>query len=517
MSATRLQRSAAEIADAVRARRTTAVEVARTALARMESVEPKVRAFLQTFSVEALAHAQRIDAAIAAGEGGSLPLAGVPVAIKDNICLGPDLRRAGDGLGVGGRTTCASRILEHYESPFTATAAQKLINAGAVVIGKTNLDEFAMGSSTEHSAFGPTRNPWDTSRVPGGSSGGSAAAVAVGVCPIALGSDTGGSVRQPAAMCGVVGVKPTYGRVSRYGLVAYASSLDQIGPITTSVTDAAILLEVLCGPDPLDSTSASHEHHAMHGDFAARLEEPIAGLCLGVPKQALSSANHPGVAKVFADAVKTYQSLGAEVVEIDLPMTDAGIAAYYIVALAEASSNLARYDGVRYGRRAHTRSGEGLLELYCRSRGEGFGKEVKRRIMLGTHVLSSGYYDAYYATALKARRRILQDFQSAFMGEKTGRGCDAVLMPTAPNPAFRIGEKTTDALAMYLEDVYTVGVNLAGLPAMSIPAGFVVEGGRDLPVGLQLVAPAFQEARMLRAARMFERATSFHTREPLIQ
>lgn len=509
--------SAHTIAESVRTRRTSAAEVTREALARMQGVEPRVRAFLQIFPEKALAHAQRIDATVAAGEGASLPLAGVPVAIKDNICLGPDLHRAGDGLGIGGHTTCASRILEHYESPFTATAAQKLMSAGAVVIGKTNLDEFAMGSSTEHSAFGPTCNPWDITRVPGGSSGGSAAAVATRVCPIALGSDTGGSVRQPAAMCGVVGVKPTYGRVSRYGLVAYASSLDQIGPITTNVTDAALVLEAICGSDPLDSTSASPEHHATHSDFSARLEEPITGLCLGVPKQALSSANHPGVAKAFADAIKTYQSLGAEIVEIDLPMTDAGIAAYYIVALAEASSNLARYDGVRYGRRAQIKPGEGLMELYSRSRGEGFGNEVKRRIMLGTHVLSSGYYDAYYATALKARRRILQDFHAAFVGEKTGRGCDAVLMPTAPNPAFRIGEKTSDALAMYLEDVYTVGVNLAGLPAVSIPAGFVAEGGRDLPVGLQLVAPAFQEARMLRVARMFERATAFHTREPVIQ
>jgi aspartyl-tRNA(Asn)/glutamyl-tRNA(Gln) amidotransferase subunit A len=506
--------SAGEIADAVRTRRASAVEVVRGAVARMERAQPGLNAFLQMFPEKALAHAARIDADLASGRALHLPLAGVPVVLKDNLCVGPDLFAPGDGLGYAGRTTCASRMLEGYESPFTATAAQRLIDAGAVVLAKTNLDEFAMGSSTEHSAFGPTRNPWDTTRVPGGSSGGSAAAVAARVCPLALGSDTGGSVRQPAAMCGVVGVKPTYGRVSRHGLVAYASSLDQIGPMTVNVADAALVLGVICGFDALDSTSASHEHHAVHGDFSARLKEPVAGLCIGVPRQAMSGASHAGVARVFADAVAVYRSLGAEVVEIDLPTTDAGVAAYYIVALAEASSNLARYDGVRYGRRASARAGEGLLELYARSRAEGFGAEVKRRIMLGTHVLSSGYYDAYYTTALRARRRILQDFQAAFMGEKTGRACDVVLMPTAPGPAFRVGEKTGDAIAMYMEDVYTVGVNLAGLPAMSVPAGFVEEGGRDLPVGVQLVAPAFQEARMLRVARMFEREVGFGARVP---
>ncbi len=482
----------------------------------MDAAQPRLRAFLQMFPEQAIAHARRIDEALARPDATHLPLAGVPVVVKDNICLGPDLHTPGDAMGYAGRTTCGSRMLEAYLSPFTATAAQRFIDAGAVVIAKSNLDEFAMGSSTEHSAFGPTSNPWDIGRVPGGSSGGSAAAVAARVCPIALGSDTGGSVRQPAAMCGVVGVKPTYGRVSRYGLVAYASSLDQIGPIATTVPDAALALGVLSGFDPRDSTSASREQHAHENDFLSRIEEPIANLRLGVPRQATSGANHPGVERAFVDAVSTFRSLGAEIIDIDLPMTDAGIAAYYIVALAEASSNLARYDGVRYGRRAEVRPGEGLFELYARSRSEGLGREVKRRIMLGTHVLSSGYYDAYYATALRARRRTLQDYQAAFAGGGAGPRCDAVLTPTAPNPAFRIGEKTSDALAMYLEDVYTVGVNLAGLPAVSIPAGFVTEGGSELPVGVQLVSPAFGEARMLRIARMFERATSFHTRAPVM-
>ncbi|MFO0830386.1 MAG: Asp-tRNA(Asn)/Glu-tRNA(Gln) amidotransferase subunit GatA [Phycisphaerales bacterium] len=502
-------------AQAVRAGRVSAVEVTRAALDRAREVERGTHAYLQVLDESAVAQAARVDASVVRGE--HLPLAGVPVAVKDNLCTGADLAAPGDGLGPGGRTTCASRMLERYESPFTATAVRRLLEAGAVVIAKTNLDEFAMGSSTEHSAFGPARNPWDTARVPGGSSGGSAVSVAARVTPLALGSDTGGSVRQPAAMCGVVGVKPTYGRISRYGLVAYASSLDQVGVFATGVADAALALEVLCGADPLDSTSASHEHHALGSDFGARLEEPVAGLRLGVPRQARGAANHPGVAAAFEDALRTFRSLGAEVVEVDLPMTDAGIAAYYIVALAEASSNLARYDGVRYGRRADAGAGEGLFGLYARSRSEGFGREVKRRIMLGTHVLSSGYYDAYYTTALRARRAILEGFQGAFVGAGAGRGCDAVIMPTAPGPAFRLGEKTSDPLAMYLEDVYTVGVNLAGLPAVSIPAGFVHEGGSDLPVGLQLVAPAFGEARMLRIARMFEGATSFHTRAPSLR
>lgn len=480
--------SVIDIAARVRGRTLSAVEVVRDSLARIERHDGAIKAFTQTFDDSAIERARRIDERVAAGHGDSLPLAGVPIAVKDNICLSL------------GKTTCASRMLEHYESPFTATAAQRLIDAGAVVVGKTNLDEFAMGSSTEHSCFGPTRNPWDVSRVPGGSSGGSAAAVAAGMAPAALGSDTGGSIRQPAALCGVVGVKPTYGRVSRYGLVAFASSLDQVGPMCANVADAALLLEVLSGHDAHDSTSALHRVPS----WSREVEQPVDGLTLGVPAQACGGANHSEVMRVFEDAVAAYRRLGAKIVSIDLPMTDAGIAAYYIVATAEASSNLARYDGVRYGRRAKLAAGEGLADLYCRSRSEGFGDEVKRRIMLGTHVLSSGYYDAYYSTALKARRKILADFEAAFAA-----GCHAILMPTSPSPAFKIGAKASDPLAMYLEDVYTVGVNLAGLPAMSVPAGLarVDDGGRrvELPVGVQLIAPAFDESTMLRSARMLER------------
>lgn len=480
--------SVIDIAARVRGRKLSAVEAVRESLSRIDRHDGALKAFTQTFGDAAIERARRVDERVAAGHGDALPLAGVPLAIKDNICL------------AWGKTTCASRMLEGYESPFTATAAQRLIDAGAVVVGKTNLDEFAMGSSTEHSCFGPTRNPWDISRVPGGSSGGSAAAVAARMAPAALGSDTGGSIRQPAALCGVVGVKPTYGRVSRYGLVAFASSLDQVGPMCTSVGDAALLLQVLGGHDAHDSTSVLHRTPA----WSSEVETPVEGLTLGVPEQARSGANHAEVARVFEETIAAYRRLGARIVNVDLPMTDAGIAAYYIVATAEASSNLARYDGVRYGHRATLAPGEGLADLYCRSRSEGFGDEVKRRIMLGTHVLSSGYYDAYYTTALKARRRILADFEGVFAA-----GCHAILTPTSPSPAFKVGEKTSDPLSMYLEDVYTVGVNLAGLPAMSVPAGMarIEDGGRrtDLPVGVQLIAPAFDESTMLRAARMLER------------
>jgi aspartyl-tRNA(Asn)/glutamyl-tRNA(Gln) amidotransferase subunit A len=497
--------TAISIREAVWGRRTSAAEVAREALGRAERLSQGLNAFVQLFPEKVRAAADGVDARVAAGE--KPPLAGVPVALKDNICVGPDLAKSGDGLGYGGRTTCGSRILESYESPYTATAAQRLIDAGAVVIGKTNLDEFAMGSSTEHSAFGPTRNPWDVSRVPGGSSGGSAAAVAARIVPAALGSDTGGSIRQPAGLCGLVGVKPTYGRISRYGLVAFASSLDQIGPLTTTVADAALMLDVMCGLDPHDSTSAAR---AATG-FGEELEQPVEGLAVGVPRQARSESNHPAVAAALDEAIRVYRSLGARIVDVDLPLTDYGIAAYYIVAPAEASSNLARFDGIRYGRRAELKAGEGLLDLYCKSRSEGLGAEVKRRIMLGTHVLSSGYYDAYYNTALKVRRKILADFNAAFASP-----CHVILMPATPGPAFKLGEKTADPLAMYLEDVYTVGVNLAGLPGMTMPAGFAEVEGKSLPVGVQLVAPAFEEAVMLRAARMFERETRFGERAPAL-
>lgn len=486
--------SVAMTAAAVRGGKASALEVARAALTRAEALNPKLNAFTQILHEEALAAAKRVDDRIARGEAAG-PLAGVPIALKDNICT-----RAG-------RTTCASRMLEHYRSPFDATVVTRLQAAGAVVIGKTNCDEFAMGGSGEHSCFGATRNPWALDRVPGGSSSGSAAAVAAGIVPAALGSDTGGSIRQPASFCGITGLKPTYGRVSRYGLVAFASSLDQIGPLTRNAEDAALILGVISGHDPQDSTSAPVPTE----DFAARLNEPVDGLVLGVPRQVAGSANHGAVNAALEAAADTWRTLGAQVVEVDLPQIDAGIAAYYIIAPAEASSNLARFDGIRYGRRAKTLPGEGLEDLYARSRAEGFGPEVRRRIMLGTHVLSSGYYDAYYVTAQKVRRLIKQDYDRAFAA-----GCHAVLMPASPGPAFKIGEKINDPLALYLEDLYTVGVNLAGLPGIVIPAGMAVEieAGEpvSLPVGVQLVGPPLAEATLLRIARQFELATVWHSR-----
>jgi aspartyl-tRNA(Asn)/glutamyl-tRNA(Gln) amidotransferase subunit A len=495
------------IRESVLTRRASAEEVTRATLARLDAHANVLNCFLQTFHTHALEAARQIDRRIADGHGHvELPLAGVPIAIKDNLCLGHPAYS-------GARTTCASRMLEHYESPFTATAVQKLIDAGAVIIGKTNMDEFAMGSSGENSAFGPTRNPWDPHRVPGGSSSGSASCVAAGIVPASLGSDTGGSIRQPAGHCGIMGLKPTYGRVSRYGLVAYASSLDQVGPMARSVLDCALILSVLCGHDPRDSTSSDREVP----NFTRDLHVPVEGLTLGVPRQAISPDNHPAVADALEQAVRVFESMGARIVEVDLPHTEHSVAAYYIVAPAEASSNLARYDGIRYGHRTEARPGDSLMDLYCRSRAEGFGKEVQRRIMLGTYVLSAGYYDAYYTTALRVRRRIKGDYDAAFAA-----GCHAILLPSSPTPAFRIGEKS-DPLSMYLEDIYTVGANLAGLPGITVPAGFAaVEGGIggeggaqvEVPVGLQLIGAPWQEHTLLRIARMFENATEHHLAQP---
>jgi aspartyl-tRNA(Asn)/glutamyl-tRNA(Gln) amidotransferase subunit A len=501
----------ASIRHAILNRSASAEEVVRSALARITALEPRLHCFLQLFDTHAIEAARQIDRRMAAGE--NLPLAGVPIAVKDNICVGTDYYPEA-------RTTAGSRMLENYQSPFTATAAQKLIEAGAVIIGKTNLDEFGMGSSGENSAFGPTRNPWDPTRVPGGSSSGSAAAVAAGLVPAALGSDTGGSIRQPAAFCGVLGLKPTYGRVSRYGLVAYASSLDQIGPIARNAYDAAALMQVLCGRDGYDATSADKPIP----DFTAPMDTPIEGLVLGVPKQAYDKANDPAVIRALEDATQVLTSFGARTIEVDLPHLEHAIAAYYLVATAEASSNLARFDGVRYGHRAAPAPGEDLNDLYCRSRSEGLGPEVQRRIMLGTYALSSGYYDAYYLTASKLRRKLKADYDAAFK-----QGCHAILTPTAPTPAFRFGEKT-DPLSMYLGDIYTVAANLVGLPAISIPAGFATAEGPpptagdrisaeshpvvDLPVGLQLTAPAWEEPRLLRIARMFETNTDHHEQRP---
>jgi aspartyl-tRNA(Asn)/glutamyl-tRNA(Gln) amidotransferase subunit A len=483
----------AEARDAVRARTASATELTRAALARIDALNPRLNALTQVFHDYALQQAAALDARLARGEAPP-PLAGVTIALKDNICL------------EHGFTTCASRLLAEYRSPFSATVARRLLDAGAIIVGKANCDEFAMGSSTEHSCHGPTRNPWDVSRVPGGSSGGSAAAVAAGLVHASLGSDTGGSIRQPASLCGIVGHKPTYGRVSRRGLVAYASSLDQIGPFARSADDAALILAAIAGHDPLDSTSDPHA--AL--DLAATL--PAAqpkSLTLGIPTQARSHANSPGTAAALEAAAAAFRALGATIIDIDLPHSDHAIAAYYLIATAEASSNLARFDGVRFGRRAPLRPGEGLEALYARSRAEGLGTEVQRRIMLGTHALSSGYYDAYYLTALKARRLIKRDFDLAF-----AKGCHAVLMPASPGPAFKLGEKLADPLAMYLEDIYTVGVNLAGLPAITVPAGFEPVGPTTLPIGMQLIGPPRGDESLLHLARLFQSATTHHLARP---
>ncbi len=475
------------------------------ALGRIDELNPRLNALTQVFHQRAAEQARAVDIRVESGE--ELPLAGVPVVLKDNICL------------AWGRTTCASRMLEHYRSPFTATAAQRLINAGAVVVGKANLDEFAMGASGEHSVFGPARNPHDHARTCGGSSSGSACAVAAGMVPLALGSDTGGSIRQPASHTGTVGFKPTYGRVSRWGLVAFASSLDQIGPMATTVTDAALAYSIIAGRDANDLTSSSRDP----GDPLADIETPIESLRVGVPAVATvggevgrtpsSPSAHPAVAAALRKAADALRDAGAEIVEIGLPHTEHAVAAYYLIAPAEASSNLARFDGVRYGRRAENPAD--LEDLYVRSRTEGFGPEVRRRIMLGTHILSSGYYDAYYTTALKARRVIKAGYDALLEPKPREPGdhaesdstapCDALLMPAAPGPAFRLGEKTDDPLALYLEDVYTAGVSLAGLPAITVPVDNAEVEGSTLPVGVQLVASAWAEDRLLRVARMLEK------------
>jgi len=461
----------------VAAGRLRASDAAGEFLRRIAAADPRIRAFLTVTAEEAREQARRVDEKISRGEPVG-PLAGVPVALKDNLCTR------------GVRTTCASRMLENFVPPYDATVVGRLREADAVLVGKTNLDEFAMGSSCENSAFFPTRNPWDPERVPGGSSGGSAAAVAAGMVPLALGSDTGGSIRLPAAFTGVVGFKPTYGRVSRYGLVAYGSSLDQVGPLARTVREAALLAGVLFGRDPLDSTSVD----LPVPDFAGDLERPAAGLRLGVPREYFGEGLDPEVGAAVEAAVGRLVARGARRVEVSLPAARYAVAAYYLVAPSEASSNLARYDGVHYGLRA---PGAGdITTLYAGSRQAGFGAEVKRRILLGTFALSSGYYEAYYLRALKVRRRIREDYDRAFAE------CDVLVGPTAPATAFRLGEKLEDPLAMYLSDVYTVGANLAGLPAASVPCGLSKSG---LPIGLQIQGRAFDDLGVLRAARAFER------------
>ena len=423
------------------------------------------------------------------------PLAGVPIAIKDNLCTS------------WGTTTCSSKMLADFRAPYDATVVQKLEAAGAILVGKTNLDEFAMGSSTENSAMQTTRNPWDTTRIPGGSSGGSAAAVAGGLACASLGSDTGGSIRQPAALCGLVGLKPTYGRVSRYGLVAFASSLDQIGPFTWDVPDCALLMNVISGHDELDSTSAN----VAVPDHLADLDKPLAGLRIGIAKEFdLTEGMDAEVQASVAAAIEEYKRLGAEIVSVTLPHTKYGIAAYYVIAPCEASSNLARYDGVHFGHRT-SEPVRDIVELFAKSRYEGFGDEVQRRIMIGTYALSAGYGAKYYERALKIRTLISRDFDEAF------EACDVVLSPTSPTPAFRAGEKTGDPLSMYLCDVFTVTCNIAGIAGISLPCGFTsgaASDGRPLPIGLQLLGPAFSEPKLLRIARMYERATDWHARRP---
>jgi aspartyl-tRNA(Asn)/glutamyl-tRNA(Gln) amidotransferase subunit A len=458
-------------------------------LARIEAIDGQLHAYITVTADLARQQAAAADAAFARGEVRS-PLQGIPLAIKDNMCT------------KGVRTTCASHILEHFVPPYDATVVQRLQAAGAVLVGKTNMDEFAMGSSTENSYFGPTRNPWGgLEYVPGGSSGGSAAAVAADACIAALGSDTGGSIRQPAALTGVVGCKPTYGRVSRYGLVAFASSLDQIGPITKDVYDAALLLQAIAGHDPYDSTAAL----VPVPDYTQVLERGVRGLRLGVPREYFVAGTDREVESAVRAAIETLHGLGAEVIEVTLPHTPYAVATYYILANAEASSNLARYDGVRYGLRAAQY--DNLLAMYMQTRAEGFGTEVKRRIMLGTYALSAGYYDAYYRKAQQLRTLFRRDFQQAFTA------CQALLTPVSPVPAFRLGERLADPLQMYLADVFTIPVNLAGLPAISIPCGFTAQG---LPIGLQIIAQPFREDTMLQVAAAFETATDFHTRKPAL-
>jgi aspartyl-tRNA(Asn)/glutamyl-tRNA(Gln) amidotransferase subunit A len=479
--------TATELAQMLKAKKVTSFEITRSVLERIDSIEAKVHSYVTIQPEAALDMAKEADRRLASGNAG--PLTGIPIAVKDNMCVRD------------WRTTCGSRILANFVPPYDATVVRLLREEGMVMLGTANMDEFAMGSSTETSYWGPTRNPWDLERIPGGSSGGSAAAVASGEAIVSLGSDTGGSIRLPAAFCGVTGIKPTYGAISRYGLVAYASSLDQIGPISRDVSDLALMLNLLCGHDPQDSTSVSLDHP----DFTTFLDKPVKGMTLGLPREFFSKLGNPDVQRCIAEARAVFEGLGIKFVELSLPTLDYGIAAYYIIAPSEASSNLARYDGVKYGHRAE--SFDSMIDMYCQTRAEGFGPEVKRRIMLGTYALSSGYYDAYYLKAAKVRTLITQDFKTAF------ESCDAIFCPTAPSAAFKIGEKMDDPIQMYLTDVFTIPVNMAGLPGIAIPGGLSRDG---LPVGLQLIAPHFEESRLVQLAAAFQKATDHHLKKPTI-
>ncbi|NEQ49257.1 MAG: Asp-tRNA(Asn)/Glu-tRNA(Gln) amidotransferase subunit GatA [Leptolyngbya sp. SIO3F4] len=465
----------------------TAVEITQEYLDRLQTLEPKLHSFLAVTADKALAQAKQVDDAIAAGTSLG-PLAGIPIALKDNLCT------------KGIETTCASKILEGFIPPYESTVTQRLADAGAIFLGKTNMDEFAMGSSTENSAYQLTANPWDTSCVPGGSSGGSAAAVAADQAPISLGSDTGGSIRQPAAYCGVVGMKPTYGLVSRYGLVAFASSLDQIGPFSRTVEDAAILLGAIAGHDSKDSTSLN----VKIPDYTQHLKADLKGKRIGLVKETFGEGLESDVAKAMDASIEQLKELGAEIVEVSCPNFRYGLPTYYIIAPSEASSNLARYDGVRYGMRADT---DNLLSMYKQTRAEGFGAEVKRRIMIGTYALSAGYYDAYYLQAQKVRTLIKQDFETAF------EEVDVLMTPTVPSTAFKAGEKVDDPLSMYLSDLMTITVNLAGLPGISLPCGFDQAG---LPIGMQLIGNALREDTLFEVASAYEQATPWHNKMPKV-
>jgi aspartyl-tRNA(Asn)/glutamyl-tRNA(Gln) amidotransferase subunit A len=483
-----IERTAVELLISLANGETTSEALTAAYLRAIRERDPKTRTFLHVDEQSALTQARAIDEKRRRRQAVGL-LAGIPVAVKDVLCT------------KGQPTTCGSKILENFVPPYDAHVITRLRQADAVLIGKTNMDEFAMGSSTENSAYQVTRNPWDLERIPGGSSGGSAAAVAASETALALGTDTGGSIRQPAALCGVVGLKPTYGRVSRFGLVAFGSSLDQVGAIAHTVADAALLLEVIAGHDPRDSTSVDQPVSA----YRETLDQAVQPLTIGIAREHFGAGLDGEVEQAVRSALKVYESLGACIQEVSLPHSPYAVAVYYLVATAEASSNLARYDGVHFGRRAQQYAD--LIDMYSRSRGEGFGKEVKRRIMLGTYALSSGYKDAYYLKALKVRRLIKDDFDKAFSQ------CDVIIGPTTPAAAFKIGEKVADPLAMYLSDIYTISCNLAGLPGISVPCGFTKTG---LPIGLQILAAPFEEEKLLRVAQMHERATDWHTKRPKV-
>ncbi len=475
-----------EIAKKIKNKEVTIHEVLDSVFSRIEEVEPQIAAYITLMRKEAYERADYLQKKLDQGEDIGV-LGGVPIAIKDNICTS------------GVKTTCASRMLENFVPVYDATVIKNLEEAGAIFIGKTNMDEFAMGSSTESSYMKKTKNPWDLEKVPGGSSGGSAAAIASDMAFAALGSDTGGSIRQPASYCSVVGLKPTYGLVSRFGLIAFASSLDQIGPFAKTVEDTALMLNVIAGHDKKDTTSAPIEKK----DYTKALQNTVKGLTIGIPTEFVKEGIHEDVKQAYDQAIETFKDLGATIKEIQLDYIKYSLATYYIIATAEASSNLGRYDGIRYGHRAN--DFKDIDDLYCKSRSEGFGAEVKRRIMLGTYVLSAGYYDAYYKRAQQVRTLIIENFKKAF------ETCDVILMPTAPKTAFRFGEKTENPLEMYLEDIYTVPVNIAGLPAISIPGGFDHEG---MPIGIQLIGNAFGEETLLQIAYTFEQNTNYHERKP---